>query len=239
MTFGLFLGLALLYLYRNKENVSKRFLYIMSLIILADVILCGVRSIIAALFIVMMFQLLYFRRFRLFFTFIAISGIIWAISTYVPELQNYLASILDTSSSNVGGSSWEMRLSQLEGCFTEIQDSFLEGKGFGWTGYYLSQNEGHPTMLHFESLIIVILCNSGIIGILLWLIMSAKIIMFNNMSEHANAAILNGLLILYIAYACITGDYGYMQYFILFYILTLGENFNNKSAEKVEKCPTT
>ena len=79
-------------------------------------------------------------------------------------------------------------------------------------------------MLFFESLIFVILCDSGIIGIILWIIMSIMILRYNKRSVSTITILLNTLFIFYIAYACITGEYGYMQYFILFYILMLGED---------------
>ena len=224
MTFGLFLGFALLFLYRNKQNISIWLLYAMSLFILTDIIVCGVRSAIGAIFIAILFLLIQSRNFKLFFVMILGGGFLWVLVSYIPSLQDYLGSIIDTQSSHTNGSSINMRLSQMEGCFLEIKDSLLEGKGFGWTGYYISQNGEHPTILYFESLIYVILCNSGIIGVVLWIIMSLLIVLYNNWSERPIAALLNSMFVFYIAYACITGEYGYMQYFILFYVLMLGED---------------
>ena len=54
--------------------------------------------------------------------------------------------------------------------------------------------------------------------------MSLLIVLYNNWSERPIAALLNSMFVFYIAYACITGEYGYMQYFILFYVLMLGED---------------
>ena len=228
MTFGLFLGFALLYLYRNREHISKKLLYVMTFVILTDVMVCGVRTVIVALFAVIIFLLIKLRKTKYIFIFAITGTILWSIIANSPWLSNYLGSIIDENSFKIGGSSMEMRISQLNGCFHEIQNSFLTGKGFGWTGYFLSQHESHPTMLYFESLIIVILCNSGIIGLFLWIYMSAKIIKFNNLYERTTAILLLSLLLFYLTYACITGDYGYMQYFILFYVLMCGEGLISK-----------
>ena len=233
MVFGLFLGFALLFLYRNKENISKWLLYFVSLVMLTDVIVCGVRTVIAAISVVILFLLIKSRKFKYVFYFAIIGTIIWGIIANSPWLSNYLESIIDESSSNVSGSSLELRIAQLNGCFHEIQNSLLTGKGFGWTGYFLSQQEEHPTMLHFESLILVILCNSGIIGVFLWIYMSAKIISFNDLNDRSTAAYLNSLLFFYLTYSCITGEYGYMQYFLLFYVLMFGERIINKSAKRI------
>lgn len=233
MVFGLFLGFGLLFLYRNKEHISKKLLYFISLVILVDVIDCGVRTVIVAMFVVILFLLIKLRKFKYVFIFVITGTILWGIIANSPWLSNYLGSIIDESSSNVGGSSLELRISQLNGCFHEIQDTLLAGKGFGWTGYFLSQNEEHPTMLYFESLILVILCNSGIIGVFLWIYMSAKIISFNDLNDRSTAAYLNSLLFFYLTYSCITGEYSYMQYFLLFYVLMFGERIINKSAKRI------
>lgn len=233
MVFGLFLGFGLLFLYRNKEHISKKLLYFISLVILVDVIVCGVRTVIVAMFVVILFLLIKSRKFKYVFYFAIIGTIIWGIIANSPWLSNYLGSIIDESSSNVSGSSLELRIAQLNGCFHEIQDTLLIGKGFGWTGYFLSQNEEHPTMLYFESLILVILCNSGIIGLSLWIYMSAKIIKFNDLNEHSTAVLLHSLLFFYLTYACVTGDYGYMQYFLLFYILMAStDNYKQLSSDR-------
>lgn len=235
MSFGLFLGFALFYLYRNKENISIWLLYIFTLLIFTDIIVCGVRSVIAASFIAIFFMLTQIRNIKLLMIIAIGSYAIWTLITYIPSLNSYLGSMVDQASSNVQGSSTEMRLTQLYGCIQEIQETYLEGKGFGWTGYYISNYGGHPSMLYFESLIFVILCNSGIIGIFLWMMMGFSILKYNNYSERPVAAMLNSLFVFYIAYACITGEYGYMQYFILFYILMLGEDLYMEFDEEVVK----
>lgn len=237
MTFGLFLGFTLFYLYRNKENIRNWLLYGLILIILTDIVVCGVRSVIVATIIAVMVLFLQLRNFKLFIsTAICVCLLLSVLIFYVPSLYDYLFSISDQTNSTVRGSSLEMRLSQLEGCFKEIQNTLFEGKGYGWTGYYLSQHEdGHPTILHFESLIFVILCNWGITGVILWLAMGIKIVKYNNRNKRPIAALLNSLFVFYIAYACITGEYGYMQYFIIFYILMLGEDIYLKKGRYIRQ----
>lgn len=225
MTFGLFLGLAFFYLYINKENIHNWILYGLTLLIITDIIVCGVRSVIVATLIAFLFLLAQSRNYKLLFITAICGCVLWALITNIPVLNAYLGSVFDYGSSNISGSSLEMRMEQFNGCLQEIQNTPLEGKGYGWTNYYISQNEGgHPTMLFFESLIFVILCNSGIIGIILWIIMSVIIIKYNNWSEHSIASLFNALFVFYIAYACITGEYGYLQYFIIIYVLMLGED---------------
>ena len=233
MMFGLFLGFGLLFMYKNREYLSKWLLYVMSMVILADVIVCGVRTVIVAMLAVILFLLIMLRKFKYVFIYTIIGTIFLSIIANSPSLSKYLGSIIDEDGSTISGSSLEMRISQLNGCFHEIQNSLLAGKGFGWTGFYISHYEAHPTMLHFESLILVILCNSGIIGMFLWFYMSARIIRFNALYERPTAILLHSLLFFYLTYACITGEYGYMQYFILFYVLMCGKRIVSKSTKRM------
>jgi len=233
MTYGLFLGLSLFYTYRNKD-LSKLLFYGLVLLILANIFFCGVRSAIAAMSVAIIILLLQTRniKFLLYIIFSTIGlYVLWDVIVESPTLYTYITSILDPSNSEVGGSTIEMRLEQFQGCLEEIRDNILEGKGFGWTGYYLSIHDGHPTMLFFESLIFVVLCNSGVIGVILWVFMSIKVLKYNHTKGHPFDYILNTLYAFYIAYACITGEYGYMQYFILFYILMLAEDQHMKRLE--------
>lgn len=233
MTYGLFLGLSLFYTFRNKD-LSKLLFYGLVLLILADILFCGVRSAIAAMSVAIIVLLLQTRniKFLLYIIFSTISlYVLWDVIVESPTLYAYITSIFDPSNSEIGGSTIEMRLEQFQGCLEEIRDNILEGKGFGWTGYYLSIHDGHPTMLFFESLIFVVLCNSGVIGVILWVFMSIKVLKYNQTKGHPIDYILNTLYTFYIAYACITGEYGYMQYFILFYILMLAEDLRMERFE--------
>ncbi len=238
MTFGIFLGMALFYLYRNKNNIPTWFLLFMSLFIMTDVIVCGVRTVIAAIFIAIFFLLMLSRSYKLLIIAIIGGSILWTLISHIPSLDDYLGSIIaKEGTSDIAGSSLEMRITQFQGCFQEIQHTFIEGKGYGWTNFYLTLHDGHPTMLYFESLIIVVLCNSGMLGVVLWIVMAILIVTYNNWSERPIAALLNSMFVFYIAYACITGEYGYMQYFILFYILMLGEDLymdNDNSCDDEE-----
>ena len=234
MTFGLFLGFAIFYLYRNKDQMQKWIVYGMLLFILADIIACGVRSVIVASFIAILVTLIQSRSYKLLAVTAIAGGIVWSLVTYIPTLNAYLGSIFDQASSNVAGSSMNMRTSQFEGCLQEIKNCSLEGKGYSWTEYYTNNFGRHPTILNFESLVFVILCDSGIIGIILWLAMGYTIVKYNNWSERPVAAMLNSLFVFYIAFACITGEYHYMKFFIIFYILMLGEDLYMEDVEVAE-----
>ena len=233
MTFGLFLGFALFYLYRNKDNLNKWIVFGLTLFILTDIIVCGVRSVIFATFFAILILLMQSRSYKLLLATVIGGAILYAFIAFSPTLNNYIGSIFAGNDSSFRGSTLTMRLAQFDGCLHEIQYSFIEGKGFGWTNYYLTHFDSHPTILYFESLVFYILCNSGIIGVILWISMGTLIVRYNNWSGQAVAALLNSLFAFYIVFALITGEYGYMQYFIIFYILMLGEDlYANETGEE-------
>ena len=128
-------------------------------------------------------------------------------------------------------------MEQLQGCFHEIRNNPLFGKGYSWTGYYEQNFGDHPVMLAFESLVYVILCNSGFVGVVIWTFFLIKLFR-NTVKITKNKAIVISAITLttyYLAYSTITGDYGYMKYLILFYIIILLEDKHNEQIEKIKK----
>ena len=115
-----------------------------------------------------------------------------------------------------------MRLLQLDGCFDIIKDCEWVGRGYSWTSHYTSLHESHPVLLSFESLIFVVLCNTGYAGVIIWAV--TLLIFLYQTSKYANKDKQVAALILfasYIAFSCITGEYGYMRYFMVFYVIIL------------------
>ena len=86
----------------------------------------------------------------------AIIGLVgYNIINSIPELSTYIGSIadIDNQKQDVTGSSLSMRMEQLYGCFEEIDNSLLFGKGFGWTGYYTTLHGDHPIIEHITFLL--------------------------------------------------------------------------------------
>lgn len=242
MSFGLFIGFATVFLFFNKTRMHITIFTFLLVLLAVDSVVCGVRSCIGGLFCALIgwmvmsgnyIELIRGRGVKYMLVSIVLLSIIIPIISQVPELESYFKSMTLSQSDDIRGSSIETRINQLWGCFVEIQDSFVFGKGFNWTGFYVAEKEFHPTILCFESLIFVVLCNSGLVGVLLWFFMLLKISKYNKRYGIYNWAYLNTLLVFYLSYATITGEYGYMQYYILFYILMLGETISSKKESKI------
>lgn len=236
MSFGLFLGLALIFIYSCCRRINIYILVILSLLTLVNVFTCGVRSVIAGLAISMLFYLLLVRKFKIFAGTAVVLAVVYGVISSIPEMSEYVASIVDSKSTNIGGSSLEMRISQFLGCFDVIGENPLFGMGFDWHQYYMQSHVVHPKLLAFESLIYVVLCNFGFIGAVLWIVYVLKMYKYmRNLGNIKEILLPLTLFVFYLSYSCITGEYGYMQVFILFYIIMMGDIYVAKRKKFLPK----
>lgn len=227
MNFGLFIGLSLIYTcYVIKLNKWIRFFLIFAILIMS--IICGVRSVIGGIIVATVYYLIAAKNYKLIFYFSVLFVILLFFISLIPDLFSYLSSIIDVDNDNqdVKGSSIGMRLSQLEGAISEASKNPLFGLGYGWTSDYLTNYGDHPICYAFESLIFVILCNSGLLGFFIWIFMIHKHFSVNKHMHFYQSKMLNSLMVYYVSYATITGDYAYMRMFLLFYVLMIIENIS-------------
>lgn len=219
--YALDLGFVFFLLYSFFSN--KIILYLSSVITIIAIFTCGVRTPIAALFVSLLFILIYYRRYKYFvYALVLLFMAFYIMPLISTDLMVYVDSIINSSNEiNAKGSSLEMRFNQLSGCLDIVKDNQLFGKGIGWTGWYLSKYEYHPQALCFESLIFSVLCNMGFVGFIYWLLLGYMFCntVRKNIIEKSNRAILYSLFVYYLAYVGITGDYGYIPQFLLFYII--------------------
>lgn len=222
MIFGAFLGMAVIYIFSQLSNNRNIIGIVIMIGLVSCIFFCGIRTPIAAIFMTTAIYLLLKRRFKTFF-FASVVGIIcYCIIIQIPALEGTISSMVDSDSSDVGGSSLELRLEQLSAAFDEVQDCLIFGKGYGYNSYYWSMHGSHPKLYSFESLIFVILCNNGLIGFSIWGIMLYKIFKYSHKSIPQSFWIYITMLITYyLSFTCITGDYGYMKYLIFFYSLII------------------
>lgn len=226
MTYGLFLGMALVYVYSVRECLNKYVGVVLILGIIAAIFLCGIRSPIGALFATVLVFLLLNHKVKLMIQVAIVGCLGYAIISSVPDLNSYVESIFSDDKSEVAGSSIEMRMEQFEGCLAEIRNNPIFGKGYDWVGYYKTNFGDHPVMLAFESLSYVVLCNSGFLGVVIWVVFLIRLYqsMKRNVKNKETLIMVLVLMAFYLAYSMITGEYGYMKYFMLFYTFILLED---------------
>lgn len=240
MNFALFLGLACIFLFSLWKKKSNFIIIPSMLLVLVNMVVCGVRSVIAGMGITFIYYIIKGKHYKLaLYSFLLGIFIILTIGTST-GLSDYLGSMASQDSRNVRGSSLEMRLSQLEGSFVEIRDCFFQGEGYGWTTYYQQTKGVHPTILAFESLLFVILCNSGMLGFLIWWLFLRKLSMSVSKIAENDSLIITCIILFYISYSCITGSYDYMKYFVVFYVIMLGRAYQtNLEKKQIYKNETT
>ena len=230
MTYAFFLGISFIFIYSLKGQINKKVKYFILGLIVVNSVTCGVRSVIAGLCVTTVYYLYRQRNIKAAISLcvVALLGYIFILA--IPELNDYFGSALDQSSQNVRGSSIDMRLEQLEGAFKEASDNFMIGHGYSWHSYYMEKYDYHPSLLYFESLFYVVLCDQGIIGIIIWFF-CVLLYMKVNKSYVKDPTMLDCLIVYYVSYSCITGEYGYMKLFLIFYIIMFYLSEKKQSAQ--------
>lgn len=223
MNYGLFLGLALCYIYSIKKYLKSYVVNCIFLGIVLAIFLCGIRSPIGALFATVLSFLLFTHRIKLLVQVGILGCIGYIIILNIPTLSDYVGSIFSDSKAIEGGSSFELRMKQFEGCLYEIKNNPIFGNGYGWTDFYKDKYGDHPILLAFESLIFVVLCNGGFLGAIIWIVFLLKLYANTRRLLNDDNVIVCCLSLVsyYLAYTIITGEYGYMKFLILFYTLIL------------------
>ena len=185
-----------------------------------NIVISGVRTGIVVTVTCLLINLVQKKQFKFLFylSIIVFLGLFFFVISN-NELANYLLSIIDFSgkSSQVSGSSLNMRINQLLGCFDILGNNLLIGNGFSWNTYYMNINGDHPVLLAFESLLFVVLCNSGFVGILLWIYFFFNILRKRIYMLKQDKIYLQMLLFAYLGFALLTGEYDYLQQLAIYY----------------------
>ena len=223
MSYAFFLGLSFIYVFQSRQYIKKIIIALLLIAIGASAITCGVRSVLGGLVIAVAYYFLVSKNYKMMIGVIAVALVVYAIADSIPELSKYFGSMADINNKkgDVSGSSVEMRLNQLEGAIKEGSKNPLFGLGYDWTGYYMGLKGVHPICLYFESLIYIIICNSGVFGFFLWAYMVVKYLKINRRMKLTENVLFDCLIVYYLSYSCITGEYGYMKLFLIFYVLML------------------
>lgn len=220
MTWSLFLCFSFVLLYVFHEKTKKKLYLPLLLLVFVNIIVCGVRTGIVVSVICLIINSIQRKKIKSLIYLGLLVGLCFLIVISVNnDAYNYLFSIVDFhgKSSQVSGSSLSMRFEQLAGCFDIINSNPLFGNGFGWNTYYMSANGDHPVLLAFESLIYVILCNSGIIGCFLWVYFFRMLLIKKAFVDFKERSYIQMLIFAYIGFSILTGEYDYLQQFAIYY----------------------
>ena len=232
MTFGLFLSISSIYLYHIRKSLKYNIGFILLFLCLLNILFCGVRSAIGSTIIGFVVYIILSRKIRLAIGIILMTICLIQIVQLIPEMNNYVSSITDFNNKkqSINGSSIDMRMEQLNGALNEIETCPFVGKGYGWVKHYQETKGDHPVLLAFESLIFVSLCDNGFLGIIAWLL--SIYLCYKQCRKYKEKwKILFTLYVTYIVYSCITGEYGYLKYTIIFYTILFIDIYSTNKFE--------
>lgn len=235
--YSLYIGLMSASFFSLYDRKRKIYLLMFAMAIIG-VFTCGVRTAILALCICVVIYLLHMRNFKTICYSVLLFLFAYFILIQFPQTYNMVQSIIYESKSMDQGSNIYMRFDQFWGCIEEIKDNMFWGNGYKWTAEYLKVNEIHPKCYTFESVVFVQLCNWGIVGLMSYFIL--LFIFYKNLLklqfDRSKLYALSSILFYYFVYSFITGDYGYLQYCLLFFSIVLVnlKERNKLICEKVE-----
>ena len=233
--FLIFSSVFLLYQFKRDKTIIPKLLFGL---VMVNVIICGSRSVLLAEGIVLFVYLCYNHQFKVLVIALVLLIVTWLVlKRFVPNYLLFLGSIGDES---ISGSSINGRWGQFQGCFEAIKVNPIFGLGYGWTGWFCYTFGHHPTMLSFESCLIQILCNNGIMGLVIWGTM--VVFVFKKISRYFKGNVefkkmISLLLLAYFAYTFFTGDYGTFRVMMIFYSLIVANEMCCQDAnKKMERC---
>lgn len=229
--YGIFLLMSIFYIYLLflRLEISRILSITLLSMVLVGVLFCGSRSVLYAVITAYLFYCLVRRKFKIALIIVCTSFFLAGVIYYI--LPGYADYVLSIGTNEAKGSSIEVRLEQIKGCFDEISSNILLGNGYGWTGWYRTVVGRHPIMLSFESILIQIICNNGILGVIIWCVFFIRYFQSvgNNFSSDAEERyVLYTLICAFFVYCLFTGDYGFMQMLIIFYSLIMSRMFLQK-----------
>jgi hypothetical protein len=225
MTWGIVLCFSFITTIAFYIKSQNKILWFLFVLIGLNILISGVRTGLAALTFGYIYFLIRSKNIKGIILLFAAVVVIALFVRSNDSLSNIFASFTDVSGqkSDIKGSSISLRLQQLNGALNEIRGIELVGNGYGWAGYYVSTYGLHPVIMGFESLIFIVLCNSGFLGLLVWIIFFFLILMLNRklLLFKTDVYLMDSFLIVYVTYAAVTGEYGYIAFFSFFYSFLL------------------
>ena len=222
MMWSLFLCLFLITFWNLKKDTPNLFFYGLLGLDIIDLVFCGVRTGIAALFVVVAYVIWKYKKFKYFLYAVGFGIFFLFALSFNDKLYDYFYSTVNSSKTENKGSDLDMRITQWEGCLEEVGSNVLTGNGYRYTSYYESKFGPHPKAYTFESLIFVIYTNWGVLGFLLWGVMFYMIFKQNHSRFRRKwySIHLDALLLLYIIFSTVTGEYHFLSWFALFYAIS-------------------
>ncbi len=229
MNFALYFVITMYLVIKNGKNIPYRKLAIITALMCIPLILLTKQRSAIFFLLLMLVSLIDFKKTKFYvFLIVAIIGV-FILSPMLSEYSYYITSVFDESAQEqVNGSSFSMRVMQLEGCFELLKISPLAGLGEKYN-IYLS-NYWLKQVLMLESVWLEQMVKHGIMGILSYLILAITFV-FKIPRKYNIGKIKYILIAFWIIYTITTVPSFRMHllYILVFYFIYSNEqNKNNK-----------
>lgn len=213
LSFGLF--------YNDIHNKNIKNIFV--LLAMLNCFLSTKRSAIVPMILIVGYTLIkegFFRR-KYFMRVLSLLFLIIVLYFFVPTLRKVYHENIEPSvffwddkladRNDFGGSSKEMRKSQIIYVNNLISDHFLTGLGYGYPIIHNMKYQGATDALYFESVYLYVIASSGYIGLLIWVIFFIKLIKETKSicSKKMDNIVLHGGYILSILLTNIYGSFAY------------------------------
>lgn len=203
--------------YSNKL-ISKRHFYISIICCLFGIITCGCRTNMLCAIIGIIIYILFAFNYKKKFKYI-LFGLLYSclLISFIPALQDKLSetiTVFDKNSSNVTGSSIEMRIIQYTAVLYHIRDHEWLGRGLDFFNIDLGWGEGQQFLVDkdlagLEGVLMNYLLERGIIGVIFYLFFYSLLFSFvyrNKGINKSTKALCLSVLSVYLAFANMTGE---------------------------------
>lgn len=203
--------------YSNKL-ISKRHFYISITCCLFGIITCGCRTNILCAIIGVTIYILFAFSYKKKFKYLLL-GLLCSclLIGFIPTLQDKFSetmTVFDKNSSNVTGSSIEMRIIQYTAVLYHIREHELLGRGLDFFNIDLGWGEGKQFLVDkdlagLEGVIMNYLLERGIVGVIFYLFFYCSLLLFAYKNKEINKstrAFCLSVLCVYLAFANMTGE---------------------------------
>ena len=215
------------YLLNEKKGFCKYVYWAVLCFCLLCIFITGSRSGVISIFIGMLY-FLYKRYGKVFVLYLTVVFLVFYINGTFFIKDDYIRSIIFfwENNTNISGSSYGMRLDQLDATLVLIGKDFRSlffGLGNNWCEEYAQTYGMHPQLLGFESILFSGLINWGVLGFIGYYGLMYMFFFFMNkrfVSHERIKILLNSYLISSLCYFIFTGSYAF-SFFLITYSLML------------------
>ncbi len=201
-----------------KKLLKRQFFYISFCCCMFGILACNCRTLqlcfIIGIISFIMFRYSLKKKFTYFLIIIIIAIVAYMNVPYIQEKVELATSVFDYNSTNVTGSSIEMRVIQYATVFKYIQGHELFGRGIdfflidlGWGDVYSADRDAD--LWGLEGVFMNLLLERGFVGAIFYLIFYCTLFFYifkHRKSDKLTSSIAMTLLITYFAFANMTGE---------------------------------